>query len=106
MGPSERPCSDHKPRVRWAHFFDVEPVGWSEGGGGKPTVHLHTSAMANPALRAYLQRREWRRGRANQQLLRWRCRRLLAYPKRAPGAWRCFRRWQGRLLRSLPCPHR
>ncbi|KAL4443440.1 hypothetical protein ABPG75_011177 [Micractinium tetrahymenae] len=50
-------CRDGKPRVRWAHFFDVEPVGWSEGGGGKPTVHLHSSAMNNPALRAYLQRR-------------------------------------------------
>jgi hypothetical protein len=49
---------DAKPRVRWSHFFDVEPVGWSEGRRGKPTIHLHASALRHPAVQAYLSRRE------------------------------------------------
>ena len=53
------PCRDGKPRVRWSHFFDVEPVGWSEGGRGRPTVHFHSSALTHPAVQAYMQRRAW-----------------------------------------------
>ena len=57
--PSPLPaCRDGKPRVRWAHFFDVEPVGWSEGGRGRPTIHLHSAVLQSPALQAYLARSE------------------------------------------------
>jgi len=49
--------------VRWAHFFDVEPVGWQEesredGRDCKPTVHMHSAALRNLRVRAYLERRE------------------------------------------------
>ncbi|KAL4858599.1 G protein-activated inward rectifier potassium channel 4 [Chlorella vulgaris] len=50
--PSE--CRDGKPRVRWSRFFDIEPVAWSHAGSGPPTMHLHTSALNHPAVRAYM----------------------------------------------------
>lgn len=43
--------------MRWSRFFDVEPVGWGEGGRGGPTIHLHASALRHPAVQAYLSRR-------------------------------------------------
>lgn len=67
--PLPQPHRDGKPRVRWSHFFDVEPVGWGEGGRGGPTIHLHASALRHPAVQAYLSRRECQKKQTGGWLL-------------------------------------